>query len=192
MSKTIAELAEEQGVEPFDPDTFEGMSPIGPEEMQEILLNNFKNDLVSKGWTLVRDNKDGGAMVLTGDGIRVVASIHTYKEKDLAPHAIEVPVTEPLDDDVPEGSPWWNVNEDGEVYGEHATEAEARKLLEEFPNDTVVQAKDKDQAERLAWLNEPEAEEAPCSTATSVETPEGGQPTTGSPSPEEPANSAES
>lgn len=46
---------------------------------------------------------------------------------------------------------WWNVNEDGQAYDSHPTEAAARLVQAEFPNDVVVQATSAEEAERLAF-----------------------------------------
>lgn len=65
------------------------MNPV--REMQDVLLAGLRDDLVEKGWELKRDNQDGGALVLSGDGMRVVASLHVYEEKDLPPDSITEP-----------------------------------------------------------------------------------------------------
>lgn len=52
---------------------------------------------------------------------------------------------------------WYNVNEDGEVYGEHENQADAEALQRQFPSDTVVEASSREEAERLAWQR-PDAE----------------------------------
>lgn len=46
---------------------------------------------------------------------------------------------------------WWNVNEDGEAYDSHPTEAAALLVQAEYPNDVVVQASSAVEAERLAF-----------------------------------------
>lgn len=50
---------------------------------------------------------------------------------------------------------WWNVNENGEAYDSHPTEAAARLVQAEFPNDVVVQAPSAEEAERLAFAPKP-------------------------------------
>lgn len=52
---------------------------------------------------------------------------------------------------------WYNVNEDGEAYGEHDSQSDAEAVQRKFPSDTVVEASSREEAERLAWL-QPEEE----------------------------------
>ena len=49
----------------------------------------FRDDLVSQGWTLVRDNEEGGALVIEHEGIRLVVSIHGYEVKETAADLIK-------------------------------------------------------------------------------------------------------
>lgn len=46
---------------------------------------------------------------------------------------------------------WWNVNEHGEAYDSHPTQAQALLVQAEYPNDAVVQASSAQEAERLAF-----------------------------------------
>lgn len=56
-----------------------------PQEHARICITNLRDDLVSQGWTLTRDNEAGGALVVEGDGIRLVIGVHGYEVKDLPP-----------------------------------------------------------------------------------------------------------
>ena len=49
------------------------------------------------------------------------------------------------------GERWWNVNEDGEAYDNHPTEAAALLVQAEFPADVVVKAATAEEAERRAF-----------------------------------------
>lgn len=60
-------------------------------EMQRTLLVGLRDDLVSKGWTLDRDNEAGGALVLSGDGMVVVAGLHVYEQKVAVEPEVEPP-----------------------------------------------------------------------------------------------------
>lgn len=46
---------------------------------------------------------------------------------------------------------WWNVNEEGEAYDSHPTQAAALLVQAEYPGDVVVQAGTAEEAERLAF-----------------------------------------
>ena len=73
------------------------MNPL--KEMQRVLLVGLRDELVQKGWTLERDNENGGTLVLTGDGMCVVASLHVYEDKRLVEAPAEAGNTKAADDE---------------------------------------------------------------------------------------------